>query len=51
MDAAYKVFRRFEVALDECPVDDEFCLVVGELSVAPTLDLLAHRLEVALHSS
>ena len=49
MHGADEVFRGFEIPFHERAVDDELRLVVGELTLTPPFDLLAHRLEVALH--
>ena len=50
MDRASKVFGSFECALDERFVDDHLRSDVRQFTSLPSLHLLAHRLEVALHS-
>src|SRR5947209_5813061 len=50
MHAAREVFRRFEFLLYEGLIDDEFRFVVPEATLFPCFDLMAHRLEIALHA-
>ena len=48
VDIAGEVARDVEFTLDECAVDDEFRLLIGDLARAPSFDLLAERIEVPL---
>ena len=50
VNAPGQVFRGVELALYECPVDDQFRCVVQKACSLPCLDLLPHRLEVPLHT-
>ena len=50
MHAASKVFWSFQSALNKRLVDDHLRRDVGEFAPLPSLRLLAHRLEVSLHS-
>ena len=49
MNPAVEVVRDLQFRLDEGSVDDELRRGVGELGVAPAVNLLHHRPEVALH--
>jgi len=45
-----KMFRSFQLALDERLVDDHLGCYVCQFTSLPCFDLLSHRLEVALHA-
>jgi hypothetical protein len=44
------MFGSLQFALDESLVDYDFRRDIGEFASLPCLDLLSHRLKVALHS-
>ncbi len=44
-----KVFGSFQLALNECLVDDDLGRNVRQFTSLLCLDLLSHRLEVSLH--
>ena len=50
MDAPGEMFGNIEFAFDEGFVDEEFGGDVGEFVLAPGVDLVLHRFEVALHA-
>ncbi len=50
VDAAGQVLGDIQLALDECPVDDQLRGLVLKTCPLPSLDLLPHRLEVPLHA-
>ncbi len=50
MHGAGKMFRGFQLALDECLIDDHFRGDIRKLASLPSLHLLSHRLEVPLYS-
>jgi len=50
MHGASKVFGSLQFALHKRLVDDHFGRDIRQLTSLPGFDLLAHRLEVALHS-
>jgi hypothetical protein len=50
MYRAGQMFRSLQFALNECLIDDHFRRDIGEFATLPSLYLLAHRLEVSLHS-
>jgi len=49
MDRPRKVFGSFQFAFDERLINNYFRSDIGEFVLLPRLDLLSHRLEVALH--
>jgi hypothetical protein len=50
VDAPGEMFGNIQLALDESPVDDEFCGFVRDPCRLPSLDLFLHRLEIPLNS-
>ena len=50
VDTAGQMLRNIQLALNKGPVDDQLRGLVREAGSLPDLDLLAHRLEVALHT-
>jgi len=50
VNAPGQVFRGVELALHECPVDDQFRCCIRKARSLPRLDLFPHRLEVPLHA-
>jgi hypothetical protein len=50
MRGSGEMFRSFESALDECLVDDHLGREVSQFTLLPRLHLLAHWLNVSLHS-
>jgi len=50
VDAARQAPGNIQLALDECPVDDQLRGLVWKPGSLPGLDLLPHRVEVPLHA-
>jgi hypothetical protein len=48
MDLGQQAFRSVELAVNKCRVEDQLRLGIGDLSLAPRLDLAPHRLKVPL---
>src|SRR5262249_24036850 len=48
--SASEMFRDIQLALDECPVDDELRTYISKTRSLPSLDLFPHGLEVPLHA-
>ncbi len=46
---ACEVLRRFQLALDECLVDDDLGSHICEFASLPSFYLLAHRFKASLH--
>ena len=45
-----QVLGHLQITFDEASIDDEFRGLMGKLSRTPSLNLPAHRLEIALHT-
>ena len=50
MHCSSQVSRYLQIPLDESAIDDEFRCFIRKVACPPSLDLPAHRLEVALHA-
>jgi hypothetical protein len=37
---------RFQLAVDECDIEDQLCALIGELCLPPVFDLALHGFEV-----
>jgi hypothetical protein len=45
-----QALRGVELSIDKCRVEDQLRVGIGDLSLAPALDLPLHRLEIPLHA-
>ena len=48
MNRACEVFRGLQFAIDKRSIEDQLRTLIGDLSTAPLLDLVLHRLKVPL---
>ena len=50
MDVGQQTPGRFQLAVDECDIEDQLCALIGELCLPPVFDLALHGFEVSLDS-
>jgi hypothetical protein len=48
VDLGQQPLRSVELAINKCRVEDQLCLGIGDLGLAPRLDPALHRLKVSL---
>ena len=50
MNLGQQALGSIELAVNECRVEDQLCLGIGDLRLAPRLGLALHRLKVPLNA-